>query len=112
MTEDEMVRQYHRLNRHEFEQTLGDSKGQESLACCSPWGRRELNTSYRLNSNSVERMERQMLSTLCLLVDTWTESSVWFLCIQLLEHSYPGLLVEILSCEVGAHPVSLDSPCL
>ena len=36
----------------------------ESLACCSPWGRRELNTSYRLNSNSVERMERHVIHPL------------------------------------------------
>ena len=40
MAEDEMVRLHHRLNRHEFEQTLGDSEGQRSLACCSPWGHR------------------------------------------------------------------------
>ena len=32
---------HHRLNRHEFEQTLGDSEGQESLACCSPCGYKE-----------------------------------------------------------------------
>ena len=25
-----------------FEQTLGDDEGQESLACCSPWGHKEL----------------------------------------------------------------------
>ena len=41
-TEDEMVRQHHRLSGHEFEkiqiQTLEDSKGQRSLACGSPWG--------------------------------------------------------------------------
>ena len=36
-TEDEMVRQPHQLNGHEFEQTPGDSEGQGSLACCSPW---------------------------------------------------------------------------
>ena len=35
-----MVRWYHRLDGHEFEQTLGDSKGQGSLACCSPWNHR------------------------------------------------------------------------
>ena len=35
-TEDEMVRWYHQLNGHEFEETLGDSKGQGSLACCNP----------------------------------------------------------------------------
>ena len=41
MTEDEIVRQHYQLNEHEFEQTLGDSEGQGSLACCSPWGRKE-----------------------------------------------------------------------
>ena len=38
MTEDEMVGWHHPLNGHEFEQSLGDSEGQRSLACCSPWG--------------------------------------------------------------------------
>ena len=38
--EDEMAGWYHQLNGHEFEQTLGDTKGQGSLACYSPWGRR------------------------------------------------------------------------
>ena len=42
MTEDEMVRQHHPLNGHEFEQTPGDSGGQRRLACCSPWGQKEL----------------------------------------------------------------------
>ena len=37
MTEDEMVGCHHRLNGCEFEQTLGDSEGQASLVCCSPW---------------------------------------------------------------------------
>ena len=37
MTEGEMVGCHHRLNEHEFEQTLGDSGGQGSLACGSPW---------------------------------------------------------------------------
>ena len=41
MTEDEMVGWDHRFNGHEFEQALGDSEGQESLACCSPWGCKE-----------------------------------------------------------------------
>ena len=38
MTEDEMVEWHHRLNGHEFEQTLEDGEGQGSLACCSPRG--------------------------------------------------------------------------
>ena len=49
MTEDEMVGWHHRLNGHEFEQTPGDSEGQESLACCSPWGRKESYTIEWLN---------------------------------------------------------------
>ena len=40
MTEDEVVGWHHQLNGHEFEQTWGDSEGQRSLACCSPWGHR------------------------------------------------------------------------
>ena len=37
-TEDEMVRWHHQLNGHEFKQTPGDSGGQRSLMCFSPWG--------------------------------------------------------------------------
>ena len=40
ITEDEMVGWHHWLNRHEFEQTPGDSGGHESLACRSPRGLR------------------------------------------------------------------------
>ena len=40
--EDENVGWHHQLNGHEFKQTLGDSEGQGSLACCSPWGGKEL----------------------------------------------------------------------
>ena len=42
---DELFRWHHWLNGHEFEQTLGDSGGQRSLACCSPWGQNELETT-------------------------------------------------------------------
>ena len=40
---------HHRLNGHEFEQALGVGDGQGGLACCSPWGRKELDTTERLN---------------------------------------------------------------
>ena len=40
MTEDEMVGWCHQFNGHEFEQTLGDSKRQGTLAYCNPWGHR------------------------------------------------------------------------
>ena len=41
-----------RLNGHEFEQAPGDGDGQGSLACCSPWGRRELDVTSRLNDSN------------------------------------------------------------
>ena len=44
-TEDEMVGWHHRLDPHEFEQALGVDNGQGSLVCCSPWGRKELDTT-------------------------------------------------------------------
>ena len=44
MTEDEMVEWHHQLNEHEFEKSPGIGEGQGSLACCSPWGCKELNT--------------------------------------------------------------------
>ena len=40
MTEDEMVGWHHELNRHEFEQALGDSEGQGRLMRCRWWGRK------------------------------------------------------------------------
>ena len=49
MTEDEMVGWHHRLNGYEFEQALKVGIGQGSLACCSSWGRKELDTTERLN---------------------------------------------------------------
>ena len=59
MTEDEMIGRNHWLNGHEFEQALGVKlhDGQESLACCSPWGCKELDTTERLK---------------------WTELNWWF----------------------------------
>ena len=45
VAEDEMVRECHQLNGHEFEQTLGDRGRQEILACCSSWGHKESDTT-------------------------------------------------------------------
>ena len=57
-TEDETVGWHHRLNGHEFEQAPEVGDGQGSLACCSPWGRKESDTTEQLN---------------------WTESCPWHL---------------------------------
>ena len=47
-----MVGWHHRLNGHESEQTPGDSEGQGSLACCSPWG-------HRIRHNLVTEQQQQ-----------------------------------------------------
>ena len=52
VTEDEMVAWHHWLNGHEFEQTPGDSEGQGNLACCSPWGQKESDTTEWLNNSN------------------------------------------------------------
>ena len=54
LTEDEIVQWHHQLNGHEFEQTLGDSGGQGSLVCCSPWGHQE--------SDTTEWLEQQIMA--------------------------------------------------
>ena len=48
-TEDEMVGWHYWLDGHESEQSLGVGDGQGSLACCSLWGCKELDTTKRLN---------------------------------------------------------------
>ena len=40
-----MIGWHHGLSGHEFEQTLEDREGQGSLACCSPWGHNESDTT-------------------------------------------------------------------
>ena len=49
MTEDEMVGWHHRLDGHESEQAPGLDDGQGSLACCSSWSHKELDTTEWLN---------------------------------------------------------------
>ena len=51
-TEDEMVGWHHWLNGHEFEKAPWDSEGQGGLACCSPWGCKELDKTEQLNWNN------------------------------------------------------------
>ena len=46
-----MVGWHHRLNGHEFEQALGVGDGQGGLACCSPWSRKESDTTERPNDD-------------------------------------------------------------
>ena len=74
-TEDEMVGWHHRLDGHEFEQTPGDSKGQGSLACCSPWGRKKSDTTEQLNRT--ELYPWHYLSTLSLFTHLILTTTFW-----------------------------------
>ena len=51
MTEDEMVGWHHQFHWHEFAQVLGVGERQGSLACCSPRGCKELDTTEQLNNS-------------------------------------------------------------
>ena len=60
MTEDEMVGWHHWLNGHEFEQAPGVGDAQGNLACYSPWGCKELDTTEQLRwTDSESQMERK-----------------------------------------------------
>ena len=47
-----MVGWHHQLDGQKFEQALGDGEGQGSLACCSPWGHKDLDTTEPLNNKA------------------------------------------------------------
>ena len=53
-----MIGWYHCLNGYEFEQAPGDGDGQGVLACCSPWGHKESDTTKQLNSSNYHSVQR------------------------------------------------------
>ena len=60
MTEDKIVGWHHRLLGHEFKQAPGVGDGQGSLACYSPWGHKESDTTEQLNrTKEVEKKKWQ-----------------------------------------------------
>ena len=91
--EDEMVGWHYWLDGHEFEQALGVADGQGSLACCSPWGGKELDTTEWLNwtdhvsnqlvknffETSFWKTPSSYLSLNCLLVSL----CMWIPCVKL-----------------------------
>ena len=52
MPEDEMVGWHHQFDGHESDQALGVRDGQRSLACCSPWGGKELDMALYVYEES------------------------------------------------------------
>ena len=69
MTEDEMVGWHHRLEEHGFGWTPGIGDGQGGLACCSSWGRKELDTTEGLNWSEVRMVLNPGYNT---LLQKWT----------------------------------------
>ena len=63
MREDKMVGWHHRINGQAFEQAPGDGKGQGRLACFSPWGLKESDTTEAQDNNKYfkHRVQRKLL---------------------------------------------------
>ena len=94
MTEGKMVGWHHQLNGPEFEQALGDGEGQGGLACCSPWGRREWDTTERLN-NCIA------LGTLSMVGGSLDGKGVWgrmdpYICITESLHCLPETITSLI----------------
>ena len=65
---------HHRCNRHEFEQTLGDSEGQGSLVCCSPWGHEKLDMTERLNNDNHRPVDQVYFVFGCIFLKNFKSS--------------------------------------
>ena len=74
--ENEMAGWHQRLKGHEFEQTPGDSGGQESLVCCSPWGPQKVRHDWAteqqtLNFNRLHSVQLNGCLMSPILLGTW-----------------------------------------
>ena len=73
VTEVEMLGWHHRLKGHESEQAPGESEGQGSLACCSPWGHKELDMTEQLNKSFIVSYLHQHRALTVLNFDHYNE---------------------------------------
>ena len=74
-----MVVWHHRLNGHEFEQAPEDGKGQGSLVCCSPWGRKESDTTQQLNNHHHHLLLNEDSKIQAQEIPCWSSSYNWVL---------------------------------
>ena len=116
----QMVGWQHWLNGHEFEQALGDSEGQGSLACCRPWGCKELDTTEELNTNNGVWSDNEMMGSGLKLHDkkkkfffqTWEFISRMYLGHLKIVSKCLHLLIELVISESGDIPSHLSHPGL
>ena len=90
-TEDEMVGWHRQPDGYEFEQAPGLGDGQESLRCCSPWGRKESDTTEQLNWTHFK----------------WAKEGMW----QLRPHKHPGECVTHCECHIERSRVADMRTC-
>ena len=78
-TEDEMVGWHHRHNGHGFGWAPGGGDGQGGLVCCGSWGRKELDTTERLNWTELNWYRDELLACPCTLTEKkqGNKNSVW-----------------------------------
>ena len=96
-TEDEIVGWHHWLNGHEFEQAPGVDDGQGSLACCSPWSRKESDMTECLNWTELNYFCR-FLSLGLSAVSSWIN---WYCALTAIEVMfYPSwcILSRVMLC--------------
>ena len=62
MTKDEMAGWHHWFKGHEFEQIMGDTEVLGSLACCSSWDHKELDTTEQMNNSNINAIIRWCLT--------------------------------------------------
>ena len=67
VSEDEMAGWYHRCNGHELGQTPGDGEEQGSLACHSPWGCKDSDTTGQLNTHTPPLHRKGLGHLMCLV---------------------------------------------
>ena len=58
MSEDEVAGWHHRGNGCECGQNVRDGEGQRGLACCGPWGHKELDATWHLNNSNSQTEEK------------------------------------------------------
>ena len=104
--EDEMAGWHYQLNGLEFEQAPGGGEGQGSLGCCSPWSRKELDTTERLNNSN--KLCVQFLGLLdtahaCSVSKSCRCISCFCLLFQLLNHAWLSVMLWSVACQATGY---------